>query len=183
MFGVFAVMGYDIQPGGYFPGYEDLRIPFTRDKQGQADKPDYDFTNMGLLFPQNDATEIVYITLQLPHAWKLESDLSPHIHYVQDEAQEPVFKTDYRCYENGQDPTGAFTTLTASSFSFTYTSGSILQIVSFSDIDMAGFDSVSAMCDFKVYRDDNVVTGDVLAKEFDVHYFVDTLGSSEEFTK
>jgi hypothetical protein len=163
--------------------WDDLRFPATRIRQGATAKPDFDSTNMGLLFPQNDATEIAYIIVQMPHSWKLQSGLRPHIHYIQDEAQEPVFKIDYRWYKNGADPTGSFTTITASTFAFTYTSGSIMQIVSFPEIDGTGIDAVSSILDIKLYRDDNVVTGDVLLKEFDIHYILDTMGSYREYIK
>ncbi len=163
--------------------YDDLRFPFTRDKQGQSAKPDFDFTNLGLLFPQNDATEIVYLIAQFLHSRKSGSNIYPHLHYVQDEAQEPVFKMDYRWHNNGDDPTGGFTTITASTFVFTYTSGSILQIVSFPAIDGSSINDVSSMMDIKFYRDDNVVGGDVLVKEFDIHFEIDTMGSRTEFTK
>lgn len=163
--------------------WEDLRFPSSRIRQGASQKPDFDTTNVGLLFPQNDNTEIAYINAQIPHAYKLESELRPHLHYVQDEAEEPVFKIDYRWYKNGSDPTGSFTTLTASSFAFSYTSGSILQIVSFPAISGSGIDTVSSMLDIKLYRDDNVVSGDVLLKEFDMHYQIDDRGSQDELTK
>lgn len=165
-------------------GWEDLRFPATRIRQGATQKPDFDTTNMGLLFPQNDATEIAYIIAQLPHGTKSESSLSPHIHFVQDEATEPVFKIDYRWYKNGEDPTGSFTTLTIDNFIYTYTSGSILQIAEFPMIDGTGIDTVSSILDIKLYRDDNVVTGDVLVKEFDLHYQIDQeRGSRSEYVK
>jgi hypothetical protein len=161
----------------------DDKYPATRLRQGATQKPDFDTTNLGLLFPQNDPTEIAYIIAQINHDWKLETGLRPHIHFVQDEATQPVFKMDYRWYKNGEDPTGAFTTLTASSFAFTYTSGSIMQIASFPEIDGTGKDTVSSILDIKLYRDDNVVVGDVLVKEFDIHYQRDDRGSQGEFTK
>ena len=170
-------------PGASSVVWNDLRFPASRLRQGASLKPDFDETNIGLLFPQNDATEIVYINVQLPHDYKLESGLKPHIHYVQDEAQEPVFKMAYRWYKNGGDPTGSFTTISASTFVFTYSSGSILQIVSFPEISGSGIDTVSSMLDIKLYRDDNVVTGDVLMKEFDFHYQIDMMGSRQEFVK
>lgn len=163
--------------------WDDIGIPLTRDKQGQSSKPDYDFTNMGLLFPQNDATEIVYITLQLSHDWVLRSELRPHVHYVQDGAALPVFKMDYRWYENGGDPTVGFTTLTAARFAFPYVAGSILQIAVFPHISGRHINSVSSVLDIKLYRDDNVVAGDLLTKEFDVHFLRDGLGSRQEYRK
>lgn len=163
--------------------WDDLKFPATRLRQGATLKPDFDTTNIGLLFPQNDATEIAYIIGQFPHARKNGSNISPHIHFIQDEAATPIFKIDYRWYKNGGDPTGSFTTITASTFAFTYTSGSIMQIAIFPDIDGSTIDKVSSIIDIRLYRDDNNVTGDVLLKEFDIHYQVDSLGSLQEFTK
>ena len=166
--------------------WDDLKFPATTLRQGATTKPDFDPVDVGLLFPQNDSGEIVYIIAQMPHEWKLETDIHPHIHYVQDfdhTVTTPAFKMDYRWYKNGEDPTGSFTTITANTFVFPYTSGSILQIVSFPAIDATGIDAVSSMLDIKLYRDDNVVTGDILVKEFDIHYQKDAFGSDTEFVK
>jgi len=160
-----------------------MKFPLTRDKQGQSLYPDFDFTNMGLLFPNGDASEIAYMITQLRHEVRIGTgaELRPHIHFVQDVAAQPTFKLDYRLYENNGDPTGSFTTLTASTFAFTWTSGSILQIASFPAISLAAITGVSAMLDMKLYRDDTDVGGDVLAKEFDMHYQQDGWGSRQEF--
>jgi len=164
--------------------WDDLKAPLTQAKQGNLDKPDFDYTNIGLLFPDgNDTSEIAYIILQFPHNPQNGSDISPHIHWVQAEATTPTWKIDYRWTENGADPTGTFTTLEADNHVSAYTSGSILQISSFPDIDGSGIDSVSSILEVKLYRDDDAVTGDVLAKEFDVHYQIDQIGSRQEFTK
>ena len=119
----------------------------------------------------------------MPHNYQLHTALKPHIHYFQDEAQEPVFKMDYRVYELGATTIPSFTTITASNFVFTYVSGTLNQIVSFPEIDMSAIDGISAILDIKIYRDDNVVSGDVLVKEFDFHYQIDGDGSREEFVK
>lgn len=163
--------------------FEDMRFNATRIRQGATAKPDFDTTNLGLLYPQNDDTEIGYISDQMPHAWKIGTSIYPHIHYWQDEAQETVFKLDYRFADNGTDPSGSFTTIAASNFVFTYTSGTILQIIAFPSIDLSAFSGLSLWFDFKLYRDDNIVTGDVLLKGFDFHYEIDRPGSRDEFTK
>jgi len=46
--------------------WDDLRFPATATRQGALAKPDFDYTNIGLLFPQNDPTEIIYMIDQLP---------------------------------------------------------------------------------------------------------------------
>lgn len=174
--------GYDNQPKENIV-WDDLRFPATRIRQGVSQKPDFDTTELGLLFPQNDATEIAYIIGQFPHERKNGSSIRPHIHFVQDTVATPTFKIDYRWYKNGDDPTGSFTTLTCNGYAFPYTSGSIMQICSFPEIDGSLIDTVSSIIDIKLYRDDNDVSGDVLLKEFDIHYQIDSLGSRGEFTK
>lgn len=162
--------------------WDDLRFPATQVRQGATLKPDYDTTDNGLLFPQNDPTEIAYIIAQMPHEWQLETGIRPHIHFIQKGADTPTFKMDFRWYKNGDNPP-AWNTITANSFAFTYTSGNMLQIATFPEIDGTGIDTVSSILDIKIYRDDNLVSGDVLLKEFDIHYLKDALGSIQEFIK
>ncbi len=175
----------DLDGTYYFPqvGWDDLRFPATLVRLGALSKPDFDYTNLGLLFPQDNANEIAYIIAQMPHAMKQGSALHPHIHYVQDEEELPVFKLAYRWYDIGADPTVAFTVITASEFARTYVSGAIHQVVSFPTIPNPGISGVSSLLDLKLYRDDDVVSGDVLVKEFDFHYQVDSLGSGREYQK
>ena len=61
--------------------WTDLRIPFTQTRQGANTKPDFDTTNVGFLFPQNDTSEILYFIAQMPHSWKFETTIYPHIHW------------------------------------------------------------------------------------------------------
>jgi len=162
--------------------WDDLRFSANLLKLGATSKPDFDYTNVGLLFPQNDATEKIYLNAQIPHNWLLGSSLYPHLHYVQDESEEPTFKLDYRWYETGGDPTVGFTTITADTWQVSYSSGSILQVLSFPAISGTGKDTLSSMLDLILYRDDNTVSGDILVKEFDIHYQKSGWGSRQEFT-
>jgi hypothetical protein len=163
--------------------WDDITVPFTQSKQGSNLKPDFDYTNLGLLFPNNNTAEVVDVIVQFPHNRKLGTNIKPHIHFVQSSANQPVFKMNYRWYDNGASATPNFTTLTASTFAFEYVSGSILQIVSFPEIDGSSIVGLSSMMDIKIYRDDAVVTGDVLVKEFDIHYQLDSNGSRSELVK
>jgi len=163
--------------------WDDIRFPLTRDTHGQSAKPDFDFTDLGLLFPQNDATEIVYLIPQFKHNRKAYTNIRPHMHLIQDNALTPVFKMDYRWYDNGDLMPGAFTTITAVDFRYTYTAGNLLQKVSFPEIDGSAIGALSSIIDIKLYRDDNVAIGDSLAKEFDIHFQIDSLGSKEELVK
>jgi len=168
--------------------WEDLRAPFTQIRQGALLKPDFDTTNVGLLFPRNDASEIVYIIMQLPHNYKLGTNLRPHIHWQQMNANNIVWKFDYKWDDVGEAVPGAFTTVTSNSRLYTWVAGNLNQYDGFPELDGSGITSISSILLLKVYRDDNVVGGagagdDVLAFEFDIHYQIDALGSQTEYIK
>jgi len=169
---------------GEGPWWDDLRAPASRIRQGATQKPDYDFTENGLLFPQNDATEIAYIILQMPHAWREGTEIFPHVHYVQDSATTPSFFMDYRVYDVGQSVPAGWTTYEFDIHeAIGYSSGSIHQIAwSRTPIKMGGL-KLSCMMDVQLYRDDNDYVGDALVKEFDLHYQVDQFGSEEQYKK
>lgn len=177
--------GLDVLPRG---AWDDVRNSATRAKQGQNQKPDFDFTDLGLLFPQNDDGERVYISEQMSHAWEgsdgRRTTLHPHIHYIQDETEAPIFDLQFRFYNNG-GAVPAYTTISTADgdgLVFPYSSGTILQIIRFPDIELVGLNS-SAWYDMILYRDDNTVGGDVLVKGFDWHAFFNALGSRGEFRK
>lgn len=165
--------------------WTDKSFAATRLRQGALLKPDFDYTNLGLLFPQNDTTEQVFIVDQMLHQKKLDTDLHLHVHFVQTSALMPIFEAQYRTYNNGGTIPG-FTTIdtSANSPAFTYPgSGSIMQIIGFPTLSMPSPESVSACLDIIFYRNDNVVTGDVIVKYIDYHYEIDAAGSRQEYIK
>jgi len=163
-------------------GWDDIVNPATYSRQGSNTKPDFDYTNIGLLFPQNDTGEKIYISGQMPHAWDGASGkqtiIHPHIHYIQTGATIPVFTLEYRFYANGAIVPSFVTVSTAGSIAFTYTSGSMLQILRWAPITLSGL-GPSAWYDMILYRNDNVVTGDVLVKGFDWHALFNSIGSRQ----
>jgi hypothetical protein len=164
--------------------WNDKSFPMTSTRLGALSKPDFDLTNVGLLFPQNDASEKVYVNDQMSHEKKLDMAIKMHVHFVQDSSDIPIFKIDYRLYKNGQSIPN-FTTIDTSgeSLVYTYVSGSIIQIIPFPDISAPLNETISANLDMIFYRDDNVVSGDVLVKFVDYHYEKDMNGSREEYSK
>jgi len=168
--------------------WDDLKAPFTATRRGATSKPDFDVTNLGLLFPQNDAAEITYAVMQFSHQRKPGTDIKPHIHWQQMNANVVVWKIDYKWFDNGEAVPADWTTLAATGKVFTYVSGNLLQIETFPAIDGESITGVSSIFLVKVYRDDNVDagagSGDALAFEFDLHYEVDTPGGSyDEYSK
>ena len=166
------------------PKYNDIVFEFTPTRINPATtKPDFDYTNVGFLFPQNIPTEIIYLTVQLPHSWKEGSTIFPHVHVRQSANQQAVFKLDYLWYDVGDTIPTTWTTYTMNQYAVAYTSGNIANIVKgASGISGVG-KGISSILKIKLYRDDNVYTGDMLADQFDIHIEIDGFGSEEEFIK
>ncbi len=164
--------------------WNDIRFPATQAKKGSNDLPHFDYANLGLLFPQNDESEKIYMVAQFNHDYKLGSSISPHIHYRQTSSSVPTFVMQYRWYDNGEDCSIAFTTIESSTNVLPYTSGSILNMIEFPEIAGTGITGVSSIMDIIIYRKTgDGVSGDVLVKEFDIHYEADSWGSNSEYIK
>jgi len=167
--------------------WDDLRAPLTATKLGATSKPDFDFTNLGLLFPSGDTAEVASIIFQFPHGYKLGTDIYPHLHWQQMNSNAVVWKIDYKWFDNGEATPAGWTTVAATDKAFTYSSGSLAQIEKWAAIDGSGISGVSSMLLVKLYRDDSVDggagTNDALAWELDVHFEIDTIGSHSEYSK
>jgi len=164
------------------PRWDDLFFPLSQSKLGANLKPDFDFTNNGLLFPRNDTSEYVLFTVQMPHSWLVGSAIYPHLHYIQNANTQPVFTLQYRWTNIGAVESGTWTTITLNTNTQTYTSGNLHQVLKGTSIDGTG-KTISSILDIKLYRNDNVYVGDLLAKQFDIHYQVDSFGSRQEYVK
>lgn len=178
--GLYAYINSEWRQAASDDVWDDLRFPFSRTMLGALNKPDFDYTNVGLLFPQNDATEIVYMIGQLPHGYDAGSDIKPHIHWQQSSASAPTWTLEYKWFNNGEAAPAAFTTVNATAQAFTYVSGNLAQISSWAAISGTGKKESSILL-LKLYRNDNTVTGDVLAFEFDIHFQRDKRGSFVEY--
>lgn len=185
--------GVDLD-GTWFPGqvgYDDWRFPLTQAKTGSNLKPDFDETNNGYLFPQNDTVEVLFMSNVSSHRMLIHPDAiwHPHLHYWQDEAGYPVFE--YRIKITGAGgAVGAWSDWTPSIGKApdlpAWSSGTLHQIIIFPPLRAydLGQTTPAAMVDIQLRRNDNIVTGDVLAKEFDIHAIFDApLGSGQEFLK
>lgn len=169
--------------------WDDIIFPFTSTRIGANAKPDFDETNMGLLFPQNSTSEKVYIIAQMPHRWKEGSAIHPHVHWQQMNTNAVVWSMDYKMFNLGDTVPADFATITAPHATASvkpYASGSMQQLTSFPAIDCTG-KTISSMLLIKLYRNDNVDagagTGDALAFQFDIHYEIDSQGSDTLYTK
>jgi hypothetical protein len=165
------------------PRFNDIVFELTPSRIGSNDKPDYDYTNVGLLFPQNNVNEIAYFTIQLPHSWKVGTTIYPHIHIQQAADQQATFRMEYKWYDIGDAIPASWSTYDLDTYAIEYTSGTISNIILGADgIDGAG-QTISSILKIKLFRTDNVYTGDMLADQFDIHIEIDGFGSQEEYIK
>jgi len=166
--------------------WTDFSVPLTRDKQGQSSKPDYDFTNLGLLFPQNNEAEEIYLNLQMLHQKALQTSINIHVHYIQSVSDQPIFELQYKFYNVDAAVPGSWTTVDTHLIKgkYAYTSGSILQKGIFPSIAAPANETLSANIDIKLYRQTgDGVAGDILTKYIDIHFQIDSLGSAQEYIK
>jgi hypothetical protein len=156
----------------HYQSIEDLRFPATVLSQPASGRPDFDTTNIGLLFPQNNVNEAVYIIAQIPHKRVPDSPIWPHVHVRLTKAGQPVFKMDYKWYNANQEAIPAsFTTYTMNVNTATWTTGTISNMI-YGSAEISGVGkNDSSILIIKLYRDDNVYVGDILFDEFDIHYY------------
>jgi hypothetical protein len=142
-------------------------------------------------FFEEDSTEELHFTLQIPHAWKIGTNLRPHLHFIpsDDSAGDVVWGLEYAV----TDVDGVFGNTTIMTNANTIESGSSFNhsIGTFGgEIDMSAYDQdgdVSTMIIGRVFRSgtDSEDTYDALVGllEIDFHYQIDSFGSFEEYSK
>jgi hypothetical protein len=165
--------------------WTDKSFPATASKLGIQDKPDFNYTELGLLFPFDDTAEKIYILDQMWHTKKLDTPLRLHIHFLQDSVNLPNFVCEYRFYNNGATIPGWTTIKTddGAGAVFTFVATPFVNLIQFPEIPAPVNEKISAILDMKIWRDDTNIAGDVLTKYVDYHFQVDASGSRQEFTK
>jgi hypothetical protein len=164
--------------------WTDLVMPLTQTRVGANNLPTFNTTEIAYEFPQNDATEILYFVVQLPHGYKEGTGLYPHVHWRQTLNLTPVFKLDYKWFNVGAAVPAQWSTYTMDELALPYTADTTIQQINKNSDPIAGTGkTISSILLCKLYRDDNVYTGDALAYQFDIHYEIDSFGSAEEYTK
>jgi hypothetical protein len=166
--------------------WEDIRIPGSLAGTA-ASSPDYvSFVGGGLYgygFDGGVTTEQVFFQIQMPHSWKIGTNIHPHVHWM---------------------PTTTATGTVAWYLEYTWTDGyntfpapTIISAISATEgqwkhqrtnlpaIDGSEISDISSMLICRLYRNPNADTyaNDAGLLEFDIHYESDTLGSRLEFTK
>lgn len=180
--------------------WDDLRVPVLSTKLGGTKDPDlakvFDngSSSQGVFSYLFSATteEELYFAVQLPHGWKYESSLHPHVHWFPtangSAGQKVSWGLEYVLGKIGSvfgnttiiygDTPIPDETLVANTHYLT----------EFPEISMTGITDVSAMLLCRVFRDaagsggtDDYVN-DVALLEIDFHYESDRIGSDNEYS-
>lgn len=164
--------------------WDDIRVPANAVKLKGAQDPDFDtfVGNTNIYWFDAATQENVYFAAQIPHDWKPQSDLIPHLHWGTTAASTSIVRWAFE-YSIGEigSTMGAATTLYSTS---TPTGNKVHQLDEFSKIDMstASSSAVSMMLICHLYRDSSnaadTYAADAGFMEFDFHYQKGRLGST-----
>ena len=175
--------------------WDDLRVPLSGTKVGSAKIPGFEVfrkdtagTSQGVYCYQFDTTseEELFFAVQLPHKYKLGTDLHPHIHWGV--ASTPAGGTTVR-WGLEYSIANSFDVFPATEMLYTVTTDPVTQykhhITEFGIISGSAIDDVSTMLLCRVFRDvaNDDFAADAGAFEVDLHYEIDSLGSRDEYIK
>jgi hypothetical protein len=171
--------------------WDDLRFPAQGiNPPGAASDPTRS-TTTGILEFSGSADNVICGVAQMPHAWKEGSAISPHLHlrFPTSAASNTRWKLEYDIADVGGDFTNNSGTLTDGGAITVANPENVKKhvIADFADIAMTGRE-VSAVVLWKISRLANSDAADnhtsaVELLEFDIHYEIDSMGSSAEYTK
>lgn len=176
--------------------WDDIRVPLSSIKRlGFAD-PDWEqfqdngTGSVGVYAPafSNTVDQEVYFAIQIPHDWKLGTDLNPHVHWSPSNTDtgDVTWKLEYTVADMGS----AFgTTATLAVTQAGSGTDREHQYADLGDIDMSSYTDpgdVSIMLLCRLYRDvsdGDDYNADAFLLETDFHYQKDSLGSKTELSK
>lgn len=162
-----------------------------------AGRVDYNYSELTLDFATNARypDEPVGIVTQAMHSRKADSDIRPHIHWMQTSDNTPNILVEYRFYGIGESPpTWTLKALTPSDNAIPYAGVNTQQITAFNLPEGHGVGlGLSFTIDVKIYRDSantsglfagaDTYSGVWSAKYYDIHFEKDMNGSRTEFIK
>lgn len=174
-----------------FLGWEDLRAPASTLKVGST-APSTNTTYGWLEFAHN-ADAFVFTQMQLPHSWNIGSVLHPHVHWCKTTSAsgEVEWQLEYRWIGIGDVMDNSWTTLSAMTTADAASDGDTQYqqaITPLGQIATTG-KSISDMLICKLTRLGTSYSGSdhygaaAALLEFDMHYRIDSFGSSQEFIK
>jgi len=152
----------------YYDGEFSINVPLTKALQGINSKPDYDYVNIGLQFPQNDTSEYVEFIVPLPPDRIKDSEIYLHVHGEATKAGSPTFRAEYKWFNQYDLVPASFTTYDMAVMSGTWSTGTLAVEISGTMISGVG-KGADSILKVKLYRTDNSYVGDFLVDVVKVH--------------
>ena len=167
------------------PRWTDLMVPDTQFRAGTAAPTLTVFLGGTRVLAFSSGDEVLF-EVQMPHSWALGTALSPHIHlsFPNATAGQYVFGLEYTIAKIGDvfPPTVSIETAITAAPGVANKHA----VLALPSIDMAAFAGLSTMIVARLYRKTGVASAypqTIFLLEFDYHYQMDTLGSTQEFVK
>lgn len=175
--------------------WDDIRVPVTSTTKGGTKDPTFEVfrkdlagTSQGVFaYSFSDSAENeLYFTIQIPHGYKLKTDLNPHIHWSTSATITGTVQWGLEYTMANINATLPVTEMLNATHAIASNEQYKHQYTDLGDIDGSGIDSISTMLLCRIFR--NVATPDDFAAtvqllEIDFHYQMDTRGSLKENSK
>lgn len=190
---LFDSTGHQTMSGEAKPWREELSDTLSLRQTGPGVSVDNAENSVNFLTTANYLNDYMYTNIQLNHDKDLLSDIHPHLHFWQTTAGIPNWLVEYRWQINGGTKTTAWTKLPCNGFVFPYTAGTLNQIAEFDPISVPSNTNLSDVVQFRISRDytnasgaftgGDPVNATVSCTNFDIHFQISSIGSSEEYSK
>ena len=173
------------------PFWDDIRVDATATKINPAtSKPDFDAFPAGATYTKTllfdgGARETITFAVQVPHGWRIGTELHPHVHWAATTVELGKTVTWDLNYVLA-DVNGLFgAEVTRTGTTTGDTAVDAHRVTGLQAIDMSAITGVSPMlmCALSRRGDTDTYTADVALLEFDIHYQLDAPGSRQEYVK
>lgn len=173
---------------GFMDQWDDLRAPATAlNLPGGANDADRDANDGTFLFSAI-TTEQILAVLQMPHGWKEESAIKPHVHWSKttSAAGGVAWTLEYKWFDVG-DAHGSYSSpVLATEAQPDDDTADQHAIATFGEVAGTGM-LISSIFIARITRDhdhaSDTYAADARLYEFDIHYQIDDRGSAQEFIK
>lgn len=189
----FDSTGHMTMEGNARPWRDELGELIGKKRKGTRITEDLDAGTVLFADTCQIADDWVLTNVQLNHDKDLTSSIYPHLHWLQSSSNIPNWMLQHRWQVNGGVTTSDWTSAKYSSQAFTYSAGSLNQITVFPSIAVPSGSTISDIVQFRILRDtdnDSVLfsgadplSGNAAALMFDIHFQINSLGSTDEYTK
>ena len=189
----FETTGHQTMTGSGRPWRDQLTDAINIKIQGSGIQLNSADSTMEFATNADYNTDFLYLNMQLNHDKDLTSSIYPHIHFFQTQNNVPNFLLEYRWQKTFGGKTTAWTKLKCNTLAQSYSGTTKNNIAQANAIIPPSGSSLSDIIQFKIYRDTANDSLEFLAPDpyttvvgvtaFDCHFQINSLGSTDEYTK